>query len=204
MNWMALLIAAIICVICAVLGLTAGINLNPASTVSFVWDWSIAGSWVSGVGALLAVLASLWLSGRGERIQAEREKEKLRIEVSVAGIFAHLDIVSLGHYPVTVRAVLIGKTGQGAFAIPLRGASGEKIAFPRRLGFRDDIHASWRADQAKQLLDIISLLQPFTLRELTIEVVTTVEIHIVPADSNFIVWLQDAANRHGVRLLSPN
>ena len=37
------------------LGLTAGVNLNPNVTVSFVPNWGSLGDWVSGVGALLAV-----------------------------------------------------------------------------------------------------------------------------------------------------
>ncbi|EZP62698.1 hypothetical protein [Pseudomonas sp. RIT357] len=204
MNWMAVLIAALMCLICGMLGLTAGINLNSTSTVSYVWDWNTAGSWVSGVGALLAVLASLWMANRGERIQAEREKENLKIDVRVGGMFAHLHIVSLGHYPVTVKTVLIGRSTKNAISPVLNDSSGDQIIFPVRLGFREEIHASWRSDQAKQLVTIVNWLQPFTLNELTIEVITSMDVYVMPVDAKFIAWLQDAANRHDINLLSPH
>ena len=203
MKWMTLLIAALACLICGMLGLTAGINLNSASTVSFVWDWNIAGSWVSGIGALLAVLASLWLAQRGEKNQAEREKENLRIEVRVAGMFAHLHIVSLGHFPVTVKEVLIGVSGGSAFGTPLADPASNEIVLPLRLGFREDIHASWRIDQASVLLTSIQWLQPFTLDKLTIEVISSMGVYVLPIDANFIAWIEDASRRQNMRLLSP-
>lgn len=203
MSWIMASIYVATCVICAMLGLTAGINLNPASSVSFLWDWNAAGSWVSGIGTLLAVFVSLQMARRGEKNQAEREKEKLNIDIRVAGMFAHLHIVSLGHHQVTVKDVLIGRRSSGAFNTALQDLKGNDIVFPIRISFREDIHASWRIDSVHALLDAIRALQPFTLNELTVEVMTSMDVYVVPVDANFAAWIQDAANRQGISLLSP-
>jgi hypothetical protein len=60
-------------------GLTAGINLNPQSTVKFVPDWGSVGDWVSGIGALLAVIASLYMVQRSEKFQQVRDSEQLML-----------------------------------------------------------------------------------------------------------------------------
>lgn len=53
MKWLWGGLGTFACVVCGLLGLTAGINLNPQSTVKFVPDWGSLGDWVAGVAALL-------------------------------------------------------------------------------------------------------------------------------------------------------
>jgi hypothetical protein len=98
MNWMFVLISVIACAVCAMLGLTAGVNLNPVATVKFVWDWNAAGSWVSGLGTLLAVLVTLWQIRR----QQEREKPRLNAQQEFEEQSFTLALVSTGLVPATV------------------------------------------------------------------------------------------------------
>lgn len=203
MKWICLLAVSAGCAISALLGMTAGLNLNPQSTVRFIPAWGSLGDWFSGVGAFSAVAASLWLARRGERLQSAKEKDEIRIEQRIAKMYAHLHIISTGHYPVTIKRVLIGINGGGALGLDLIDPDGNEIKMPLRLGFGEEIHASWRIDQDLQLLKVISWLRPFTLDVLKIEVVTVMGMHEVAIDSNLVAWLQDAAQRHGVELLRP-
>src|SRR5690606_33024784 len=45
MRWLAGLAVAVLCILSGLLGLTAGINLNPDSTVRFVPNWGSVGDW---------------------------------------------------------------------------------------------------------------------------------------------------------------
>ncbi|SFX26265.1 hypothetical protein SAMN03159316_1325 [Pseudomonas sp. NFR02] len=99
MNWMlGVVVLVVACVTCASLGLTAGINLNPVSTVKYVWDWNAAGSWVSGIGTFLAVIVTLWQVRR----QQERERPKLTIQQHFESKTYTLILVSTGLVPATV------------------------------------------------------------------------------------------------------
>lgn len=80
MKWLLCLVILFLCVISGLLGLTAGINLNPVSTVKFVPQWGSLGDWVSGLGALLAVLVTLWLADKSRR----EDVESLDIKCSMA------------------------------------------------------------------------------------------------------------------------
>ena len=68
---------------------------------------STAGSWVAGVGALGAVVVSLWLSER----QRREDTENLKVDVKVGfvtgipGWKITLDIVSIGKRPSTIQSI---------------------------------------------------------------------------------------------------
>lgn len=47
-----------VCVISGLLGLTAGINLNPESTVKFVPNWGSVGDWAAGISTFLTLLVA--------------------------------------------------------------------------------------------------------------------------------------------------
>lgn len=130
MNWMLVLILVIACSVCAMLGLAAGVNLNPASTVKFVWDWNAAGSWVSGVGALAAVLVTLWQIRR----QQEREKPKLFVQqdCDLGERSFSLTLVSTGLVPATVLGAHLSYDG-GHVLLDLSLHLAENTTFPQRL-----------------------------------------------------------------------
>jgi len=66
--------------------------------MSYVWDWSVAGSWLSGLGALLAVCVALWQSHK----QNEKEKPRARISHETGEYSLTLSALSEGIVPVTV------------------------------------------------------------------------------------------------------
>ncbi|MBS5848038.1 MAG: hypothetical protein KID08_20260 [Pseudomonas putida] len=65
------------CVVCVLLGLTLGIQLNPSSTIKFVPAWGSVGDWVAGLGSLVAVAATVVLANR----ERNDQKESVRVEV---------------------------------------------------------------------------------------------------------------------------
>lgn len=54
--WVGLVVFA--CAVSGFLGLTAGINLNPESTVKYVPNWGSLGDWVAGISALLTFVVA--------------------------------------------------------------------------------------------------------------------------------------------------
>jgi hypothetical protein len=92
------LIVIVACVICGMLGLTAGVNLNPSATVRYVWDWNAAGSWVSGVGALLAVSVALWQSS----LQQSKDRIRTLLVNTSSPTHWRVRLVCEGLIPVTV------------------------------------------------------------------------------------------------------
>lgn len=59
MKWLYLGMAAAVSVISGLLGLTAGINLNHSSTVTFVPDWGSLADWIAGVSAFFTFVVAL-------------------------------------------------------------------------------------------------------------------------------------------------
>lgn len=107
MKGVATVVAVLVVAVLAALGgLTAGINLNPQSTVKFVPDWGSVGDWVSGLGALLAVAVTLWLSEKQRRENTER----LVIEQVARGEGLSIKIISSGNRPSLVTGLYIGST----------------------------------------------------------------------------------------------
>ncbi|NWA43805.1 hypothetical protein HX871_06920 [Pseudomonas reactans] len=110
MKWILCIVVLFLCVISGLLGLTAGINFNPDSTIKFIPAWGSLGDWVSGLGALLAVLVTLWLADKQRREDAE-----ILTVVSNASFpvgpgyigrpFISLELTSEGKRPVTAVAV---------------------------------------------------------------------------------------------------
>lgn len=110
MNWILVLCGVAACVICGFLGLTAGINMNPESTVRFVPNWGSAGDWVSGIGALLAVIVTLLLADKQRREDAELLKVVANASFPVGPGFYGLPFISVeltseGKRPVTVTGL---------------------------------------------------------------------------------------------------
>lgn len=200
MRWLLTGLMILACIISGLLGLTAGVNLNPQSTVRFVPQWGSLGDWVSGLGALLAVLSSLWLARRGERLMAEREKEDIRIEQTASDFYASVRIVSHGLYPVTVKAVLIVRPGNGAFSVPTNLENDVVITLPKRLEFREEIHFVWRVDLTRSFLSRISLLEVESLSDLRIEVMTVLGSFVVPLAPELVDFFAGAARVQHISL----
>lgn len=205
MKW--LLVGASIgaCALFGLLGLTAGINLNPQSTTRYVPNWGSLGDWVSGVGALAAVAASLWLAQRSEKQQAKREQEQIEIEQSSSDFFASVRVISHGHYPATVKNIFVSLPGGGAFPLPAVLADGSNQRdlhkFPAVLGFREEIHLGWSVTNAQGLLQRIQHLDAQSLEDLKIEVWTTVGNYERALHPEIIDFLVGVARAAGLQLI---
>lgn len=128
MKWIFPVVILFLCVISGLLGLTAGINLNPQSTVKFVPAWGSLGDWVAGTGALLAVAVTLWQIQR----QQEREKPKLTIQQHYEPRAYSLVLVSTGLVPATVLGASLSYD-HGNSAIDLSSHLPEDSKYPQRL-----------------------------------------------------------------------
>lgn len=103
MRWMYGLGALIACVFSGLLGLAAGINLNPTSTVKFVPDGSVFADWLSGVGTVFAAFVALYLADR------QRKDNTAKIEISqyFSSDNLTIDLVSTGEKPAVVKGIFI-------------------------------------------------------------------------------------------------
>lgn len=97
--WVALGVSA--CLTSGLAGLTAGINLNPVSTVRFVPNWGSMGDWVAGLGAFVAIAVALWQF----HIQRKEDVEDLFIDQTQRRDRWRVSIVSRGKRPARVQWV---------------------------------------------------------------------------------------------------
>lgn len=97
MNWK-LAVGVVVCVICALLGLTAGLKLNPQSTMKFVPNWGSLGDWFAAAGTIAAV----WVALSQSKKQAEKERPRTKIYQEYKENAWSVRIVSEGLVPVTV------------------------------------------------------------------------------------------------------
>lgn len=115
MKWVWIAGCLFACVISALLGLTAGINLNPEATIRFVPSWGSLGDWVSGTGALLAVLVTLYLADKQRREDAELLKVVANASFPfgpgyLGEPFISLVLTSEGKRPVTATSLCVSST----------------------------------------------------------------------------------------------
>lgn len=177
MNWIFGAIALFTCAVSGLLGLTAGINLNPVSTVSFVPNWGSLGDWVSGVGALLAVITSFVLVRRNERSQAEREREHLVVDQWASDFTVSIRVISRGYLPCTIKGVLLEGPAGGAIDLQRLLPGSSKVAFPVRLEVRSDLQLAWHILELTGLLNSIALFDPEQQRGLRLCVATAMDEH---------------------------
>lgn len=149
MRWMWVLLFVFGCAVCGLLGLTAGLNLNPASTIKFVPAWGSFGDWVSGIGALSAVVVTLWLADK----QRREDVESLQIKVVMGALsngpdlaFISVNVVSDGKRPVKITGIAFHRKGAGAAlhitgfmhfgsSLPINLSYAEQADFPLEYGF---------------------------------------------------------------------
>jgi len=201
MKWILSLIAFGACVTSALLGLTAGINLNPDATVRYIPNWGSVGDWVSGIGALLAVISSLLLVHRNEVTQTAREKESFLIEQTATEFGCSVRVISLGIFPCKIKTVLfVGPSGSAVSlhrSLPVEG----QVNIPVRLESREEVQFSWRVHQLSGLLGDLSLLHVEDLMVLTIEVSTVLGTTSAPISQELADHFTGVARAQGIPLL---
>ncbi|AQY67430.1 hypothetical protein [Pseudomonas veronii] len=151
MKYLIVLGALAAFVLGCLLGLTAGVNLNPNATVSFVPNWGSLGDWVSGVGALLAVVVAVWLADTQRKDNAEKLTLKCGVKPANDGsmIFGGRDLVveliSSGSRPVRVSGAKIGAKGKaGGWKAYMAGPTGKGFPFTLNYGEGEEIRLSFR------------------------------------------------------------
>lgn len=98
MRWMAIAGAIVACGITGLLGLIAGINLNPSSTVRFVPDMGSLGDWLAATGTFTAVWVALAQSAR----QADKERPRAKVYQEFESKSWSVRVLSEGIVPYTV------------------------------------------------------------------------------------------------------
>lgn len=73
MRWLSVVAVVVGVVLVGLAGLTAGINLNPASTVQFVPNWGSVGDWLAGIAGLMTFV----VASRAMNVWRTQEKQRL-------------------------------------------------------------------------------------------------------------------------------
>jgi hypothetical protein len=153
MKWVWIAFFVFVCTVSGFLGLTAGINLNPSSTVKFVPDWGSVGDWVSGIGALFAVLVTLWLADKQRREDVESVKVDVRAAIldnGMGGWFMAVTLISDGnrnakvtslsvHSPHASKYLAVTNYGFGSDMLPASLSYGDSISLHLPHGFERQI-----------------------------------------------------------------
>lgn len=103
MKWMFWVVALLACAVFGLLGLTAGININPLSTIRFVPDWGSLADWVSGIGSVSAAIVALYLAD----LQRKNNTAKIEIRQNYFSNSFTLDLVSTGDKAAIVKGIYI-------------------------------------------------------------------------------------------------
>lgn len=122
--------------LCALVGLTIGINLNPDSTTKYVIHWGSLGDWVAGLGAFFAVGVALWQS----YVHRREDVEELSINQAQGKERWRISIVSRGKRPV--RVLWIGFYSKKIDTIlPIKSFifHGDSASLPQTLGYAENI-----------------------------------------------------------------
>ncbi|KIC79332.1 hypothetical protein [Pseudomonas sp. C5pp] len=98
----------VVAALSALAGLTAGINLNPQSTVKFVPDWGSLADWVAGIGSMAAVAATVYFGWK------QRQDLLPRLSMHATGA-----IVALGNVPINIFVLRL--SNPGAVPVELKG-----------------------------------------------------------------------------------
>ena len=190
----------VVAALSALAGLTAGINLNPQSTVKFVPDWGSVGDWVSGVGALLAVIASLYMVRRSERFQLARDSEQLMLVQEPDLAWLTLRVGCSGLRACTVQDVRIchGNKHQSLRHDLPDDCKGK---LPCKLEPGESFELSWSGLELKPVVRIVRSLGLKSLNGLYFEVVTGISVHKFDLHEWTIDELKRAADAFDMRLI---
>lgn len=172
--WVALGVSA--CLTSGLAGLTAGINLNPVSTVRFVPNWGSMGDWVAGLGAFVAIAVALWQF----HIQRKEDVEDLFIDQAQRRDRWRVSIVSRGKRPARVQWVgFYSRKNDTILPIQRFIFHGDSAALPQTLGYAENIDFISRPEM---LLDLaLNAVMTFDdLDDLEIQVKTTLGEFRVP------------------------
>ena len=162
--------AVAICVVCTLLGLTIGINLNPESTTRYVLTWGSLGDWVAGVGTFTAVAVALWQS----YILRKEDVEDLIIDQRQVRQRWVISVISRGKRPARVLGIAFRSRRTG-FILPIKRFifDGDNASLPQTLNYAENLDFVTRTDMFENLAINAVLAFDEDLEDLEIHVKTT-------------------------------
>ena len=162
--------AVAICVVCTLLGLTIGINLNPESTTRYVLTWGSLGDWVAGVGTFTAVAVALWQS----YILRKEDVEDLIIDQRQVGQRWVISVISRGKRPARILGIGFRSRRTG-FILPIKRFifDGDNASLPQTLNYAENLDFVTRTDMFEDLAINAVLAFDEDLEDLEIHVKTT-------------------------------
>lgn len=165
------------CALSGLAGLTAGLNLNPASIVRFVPNWGSLGDWVAGLGAFFAVGVALWQS----HLQRKEDVEDLVIKQAQGRDRWKVSVVSKGKRPARVQYVSFYSREIDTI-LPIKNFifHGADASLPQTLSYAEDIHFVTRPELFLDLALNAVLAFDDPLRDLEIRVNTTLGVFSAP------------------------
>lgn len=154
---------SLICVVAVVAGFTGGfalaIHMNPDTADRYLLNLGSLGDWVSGIGALLAVVVTLWLAHR----QGLEDTESLKVSAEMIMtpgygapiISLQLSAVSNGKRPATLTAFVFSSDHSENF-LAITGFANVSQAFPMTLQYGQK-GTAWIA--IEQLVGILNYIE---------------------------------------------
>ena len=187
--WRAFLVVVVITAVglAFLLGLSFGLSNNHDKFVTeTVPVLSMLGGWVSGIGALLAVITSLAIVKRNEDQQRDREKERIVVEQWASGEICSIRLISMGLFACTVKGVFL--RDPGGHAVPLHKVtpSGAPIKMPARIESRQDLHFGWTVPTSSSLVAAIASLKAKSIETLQIEIRSVTGTSSLPISADVV------------------
>lgn len=136
------------------LGLSFGLSNNHDKFITeTVPVLSMLGGWVAGIGALAAVLTTLWLADKQRRDDVESLQVQVRSAIAMngqGGWFIALNVISDGKRPVEVTSISITSPhakaympitvlAYGSSALPASLSYGQRASFHLHAGYEREI-----------------------------------------------------------------
>lgn len=184
------------CLVSALLGLTLGANLNPESTTKYVLNWGSLGDWVSGIGALSAVLVTLWLA----------DKQR-REDVSELLVVPNISIIQgEATWLITVNVISKGKRPSFATSISISSKHSKKVLWPQNLhhysgslpanlSYGEKVDLIFTPRNVEQIAEFVLEHCDEKKEGLKLNVLTTLETFSAPLDGVIENLLDDVISR---------
>lgn len=202
MKWILFLVIAGVSVISCLAGLTAGINLNPISTVRFVPNWGSVGDWVSGLGALSAVLVTLWLADkqRREDVADLLVVPKLSMISGEETWLVTVNVVSRGKRPSLATSTSISSKHSKS-VLWLQNLHQYSGSLPINLSYGEKVDLIYTAKNIEQIAKFVMKHCAGRTDGLTVNILTTLDTYSAQLDGLIKNLLDETVDR--LRSLSP-
>jgi hypothetical protein len=188
--WRAFLVVIVVTAVglAFMLGVSFGLSNNHDKFISeTVPVLSMLGGWVSGIGALAAVLATLWLADK----QRRGDVEHLRVSMSMGLVnpdypwFIGVQVVADGNRPATVRSLTF-TSPHAQHAVHITGFLHFGSQLPVQLSYGEKAEFNLEYGTGKQLKDFVDRYCAGKPNGLKVVVSTNLNSFSAKVDPNFL------------------